>query len=115
MQHSNLSEQQKQQLLECASQNLYTREAKLNNFSHTAGLMRKIFGIMGICEGELNILLGRLRGFIGITFGTWLYTWGTIAEQQKSIEGRIKRMKKYQDALTIKQLIEQTPSETPAQ
>lgn len=102
-----LSDQMKQQLLEFANQNINIKKAKLDNFSHNVGLKRKLAGIAWSCGATVQLFQLKLSGFLNLFIGTALYKWGQNAERHKSIEGKVHRIEKYQDALAIKQLIEQ--------
>jgi len=102
-----LSDQMKQQLLEFANQNIYIKKAKLDNFSHNVGLKRQLVGMAWTGYAAFQLLQFKLRGFLNLIIGTGIYKWGKKAERNKSIEGKVHRIEKYQDALAIKQLIDQ--------
>lgn len=99
-----LSNQEKKFLLEYAHQNALLKKTKADTFTHYVGLKRKCTGLILTVTSITKFPRIRWLCLLG---GLSMYQWGAKAAHKKDVRGKAEKIKKYETALSIEQLIAQ--------
>jgi hypothetical protein len=113
----NLTQAEKQFLLEQAHQNVIKNKAELEHFTASAdGFKRKIIGTcLGLHGAYGSVAHLSIPSFIELVCGYFCYSWGVNATHQANVEGKISAINNYEIALTVEELIKNAPTRASVQ